>query len=107
MVRTREWKYVHRYPDGPHELYHLARDPDERTNLAGDPAAAAMRGQLRARLDAWFAQYVDPAFDGAHAYITGCGQLDRMPVEGDPLKFFADVPIKPLHRQPQTLEENR
>jgi len=100
MVRTRDWKYVHRFPDGPHELYHLARDTDERTNLVADPGAAAMRAQLRARLDAWFTRYVDPAFDGAHEYITGCGQLDRMPVTGDPLQFFADVPIKPLHSQP-------
>ncbi len=29
MIRTREWKYVHRYPYGPHELYDLTRDPDE------------------------------------------------------------------------------
>jgi len=100
MVRTRDWKYVHRFPDGPHELYHLARDTDERANLVADPGAAAMRAQLRARLDAWFTRYVDPAFDGAHEYITGCGQLDRMPVTGDPLQFFADVPIKPLHSQP-------
>ena len=33
MVRTREWKYVHRDPDGPHELYDLRRDPGERVNL--------------------------------------------------------------------------
>ncbi len=33
MIRTREWKYVHRYPYGPHELYHLAGDPGERMAL--------------------------------------------------------------------------
>ncbi|MGD2175564.1 MAG: sulfatase-like hydrolase/transferase, partial [Candidatus Brocadiaceae bacterium] len=36
MIRTREWKYVHRYPNGPHELYNLQEDPDERENLAED-----------------------------------------------------------------------
>ena len=30
MIRNREWKYIHRYPYGPHELYCLARDPGER-----------------------------------------------------------------------------
>ncbi len=35
MIRTRDWKYVHRTPFGPHELYHLADDPDERHNLIG------------------------------------------------------------------------
>jgi arylsulfatase A-like enzyme len=98
MVRTRDWKYVHRYPDGPHELYHLAQDPGERVDRIADPKAATIRDELRARLDRWFAQYVDPALDGAHAYITGCGQLAKVPVTGDPLRWFADVPIKPLHR---------
>ena len=27
MIRTQEWKYVHRYPYGPHELYDLVNDP--------------------------------------------------------------------------------
>ncbi len=98
MVRTREWKYVHRYPAGPHELYHLARDPDERIDRIDDRSTTAVREAMRARLDAWFARHVDPAIDGAHPYITGCGQLDRVPVTGNPLRWFADVPIKPLHR---------
>ena len=34
MLRTKEWKYVHRYPYGPHELYDLVNDPSERLNLA-------------------------------------------------------------------------
>ena len=36
MIRTREWKYVHRYPYGPHELYDLVNDPGERSNLVED-----------------------------------------------------------------------
>ena len=36
MVRTKEWKYVHRYPYGPHELYDLVNDPDEKHNLIDD-----------------------------------------------------------------------
>ena len=29
MIRERLWKYVHRYPFGPHELYDLQQDPGE------------------------------------------------------------------------------
>ncbi len=98
MVRTREWKYVHRYPDGPHELYDLRNDPNEDRDLVDDPSCAVIRDGMRERLDAWFARYVDPAHDGARPYITGCGQLAKIPVNGDPLDWFADVPIKPLHK---------
>lgn len=64
MIRTREWKYVHRYPDGPHELYDLVNDPDERRNIADDPAQAKRIGELRGEMEDWFARYVDPAHDG-------------------------------------------
>ena len=96
MVRTREWKYVHRYPDGPHELYDLAHDPDERTNLASRSAHRSTVGMLKASLEAWFAEHVDPAFDGAHRRITGCGQLGRVPPDGDGREAFAADPIAPL-----------
>src|SRR5688500_7052503 len=38
MIRTKEWKYVHRYPNGPHELFDLVADPGERINRFDDPA---------------------------------------------------------------------
>jgi choline-sulfatase len=96
MVRTREWKYVHRYPDGPHELYDLANDPDERHDLAGIPGHQATVEALRARLAAWFAQYVDPALDGARKRVTGCGQLGLVPARGDGSDVFPADPIAPL-----------
>ena len=37
-LAVREWKYVHRHPDGPHELFALAHDPGERHNRVDDPA---------------------------------------------------------------------
>ncbi|MCY3020470.1 MAG: sulfatase-like hydrolase/transferase [Planctomycetota bacterium] len=75
MIRTREWKYVHRYPYGPHELYGLASDPDERKNLVDDAACAGRLAELRARLETWFSRFVDPAIDGAREPVTGKGQL--------------------------------
>ena len=50
LDRTAEWRYT-RYPGGTGEqLFHLAEDPDAQRNLAGDPAHAAVRNELRDRL---------------------------------------------------------
>jgi choline-sulfatase len=76
MVRTREWKYVHRYPDGPHELFNLVADPGERTNLIVDPLFATTIAGLQKRLEVWFQTYVNPLRDGVDKGVTGCGQLD-------------------------------
>jgi arylsulfatase A-like enzyme len=62
-VRTDDWKYVARHPDGPHELYDMRRDPQERFNLFGQPGTAARRAELAGRLDAFFQQYADPQYD--------------------------------------------
>ncbi len=75
MIRTREWKYVHRYPYGPNELYDLSGDPEERVNLAGDAGQAARVRELRSRLRQWFAVYVDPDRDGSREPVTGFGQI--------------------------------
>lgn len=64
MVRTKEWKYIHRYPYGPHELYDLVRDPGEERNLIDDPAAQSVKERLIDRLNHWYAAYADPACDG-------------------------------------------
>lgn len=74
MIRTTGWKYVHRYPHGPHELYDLAADPGEERNLVNAPEASPIRDQLASRLDAWFARYVSPEFDGSRMPVTGSGQ---------------------------------
>lgn len=76
MVRTKEWKYVHRTPGGPHELYDLRADPGEDRNLIGGPAYAGVAAGLRTQLADWFARYADPAHDGTRFPVTGDGQLD-------------------------------
>ena len=78
MIRTAEWKYVHRYPDGPHELYCLAEDPEERIDRMADPTCAGRLRELRGELETWFARYVDPERDGARERVTGKGQLGLM-----------------------------
>jgi arylsulfatase A-like enzyme len=62
-VRTNEWKYVARFPDGPNELYDLKHDPGERHNLVDQPAHAAQQKELLGRLEEFFASYADPQYD--------------------------------------------
>lgn len=62
-VRTPDWKYVHRFPDGPHELYDLAADPGEQFNLFGQPRQAEIQQQLSRRLEEFFARHADPKYD--------------------------------------------
>ena len=64
MIRTKEWKYVYRHAHGPHDLFHLTEDPDERVNLAGDPAYADRMRELHTAMEDWFRQYVIPERDG-------------------------------------------
>ncbi|XZE55010.1 sulfatase [Planctomycetaceae bacterium SH139] len=46
-VRTRNWRYIV-YPDGSEELYDHQNDPNEWSNLANDPAFAAIKQELAA-----------------------------------------------------------
>jgi choline-sulfatase len=57
MVRRGDWKLVY-YHGHPPQLFHLASDPHERRDLAGDPRHAGVRDELEQRvLDGW-----DPAW---------------------------------------------
>lgn len=76
MIRTKEWKYVRRFPDGPDELYDLINDPDEYINLVDDPAQKERISEMSSRLSAWFDRYVDPSLDGAREQVRGKGQLN-------------------------------
>jgi arylsulfatase A-like enzyme len=38
MIRTPNWKYVQRFPNGPHELWNLRNDPQETNNLIDQKA---------------------------------------------------------------------
>ena len=73
MIRTDKWKYVHRYPDGPNELWDLIHDPDERENLIDHAAHSALIIELKEQMESWFKQYVTNDKDGI-GFDVGAGQ---------------------------------
>ncbi|MDL2228958.1 sulfatase-like hydrolase/transferase [Treponema sp. OttesenSCG-928-L16] len=86
MIRTKDFKYIHRYPYGPHELYDLADDPEERFNLInenryfkyGPKFIEEKSAEMKAMMDAWFAEYADPDKDGRSEPVYGRGQLMKV-----------------------------
>lgn len=92
MIRNREWKYIHRYPYGPCELYDLVHDPEEKHNLVDNPEYEAIRTELFARLGQWYYEYADPAVDGTREAVTGFGQMCRPGIYADGAKTYADSP---------------
>ncbi|MFN8523272.1 MAG: sulfatase-like hydrolase/transferase [Chloroflexota bacterium] len=88
MIRSKAWKYVHRYPYGPHELYDLAEDPDERHDLYGQTGHGRISEPMKARLDAWFARWADPLRDGSREPVAARGQLTRVGPESNGAHAF-------------------
>jgi N-sulfoglucosamine sulfohydrolase len=98
-VRTKRWSYMRNYDerrrpvlpncdDGPskdvwlefgwrnrvippEQLYDLIFDPEERRNLAQDPALSAILINMRGRLDAWMKRTNDPLLKGPVAAPPG------------------------------------
>lgn len=77
MIRTAEWKYIHRFPYGPDELYYLKEDPEENENLIDREEYAKIADSLYCRMNQWFHIYANPAVDAAREGVTGRGQLCR------------------------------
>lgn len=78
MVRTSEWKYIHRYNMDKDELYHLCEDPNEDINLIGQAGTEAITAELKGTLADWFARYTDPVFDGSVQPVKGNGQINAI-----------------------------
>ena len=91
-VRSKRWKYIRRFGDrsapvlpncddspskdlwmehgwadrpvAQEEIYDLVLDPQERNNLAADPAAADVLEDMRRQLEAWMQRTQDPLLGG-------------------------------------------
>lgn len=103
MIRTKEWKYIHRYPYGPDELYDLVHDPKEKFNLLienrffyhGPKKIEAKVEELRGQLEDWFRAYVDPAIDGKCEPVCGRGQMCKVGKEaGGKLTFHPATAVE-------------
>lgn len=92
MVRDREWKYIHRYPHGPNELYDLVHDPEEKHNLIYDEARQERIHRMKYELDHWFVEYVDPKRDATKDDNQGKGQIYFNGTYGGGRKAFCDDP---------------
>ena len=79
MIRTKEWKYVHRYPKGPNELYNLIKDNNERNNLINYKKYELLISDLKSKMDKWFLQYVNPNKDGINQNPNLDGQQGLLP----------------------------
>jgi len=62
-IRTPEWKYTHRFPNGPHELFNLKTDPAESQNLHGKKTHAKTQAEMQTRLTAFFQKNAAPKYD--------------------------------------------
>jgi uncharacterized sulfatase len=61
MIRTKEWKLVRHYGvENQGELFDLAHDPGELTNLFASESERAIRSGLQEKLDAWMKSLDDP-----------------------------------------------
>ncbi|MDR1190702.1 MAG: sulfatase-like hydrolase/transferase [Verrucomicrobiales bacterium] len=87
MIRNAQWKYIRRYPHGPNELYHVARDPEETRNLIAAREHQPIAEQLNHRLLEFYTRHADPRVDGTREHVTGYGQLRRagLYAEGKPV----------------------
>ncbi|MBQ6716877.1 MAG: DUF4976 domain-containing protein, partial [Clostridia bacterium] len=91
MIRTKEIKYVHRYPYGPNELYDLQNDPGEENNLIDDEKWAETVIEMRSRLQSWFSTYARSEIDGLYENVTGSGQMCMAGVYADRKEVYPPV----------------
>lgn len=78
MSRTKEWKYIHRYETGLHELYNLEKDPNEDNNLYGAPGTEEITEELRNILFEFYAKYSEKENDGSVQPVRGNGQINKI-----------------------------
>ena len=80
MIRDERWKLILRYPEGPHELFDLRRDPSESVNCYARQSAVAAAYQ--ARLDAFYAEHEVEARSGL--------RVKRQPLHNDGSEAWRD-----------------
>lgn len=90
MIRTKEWKYIHRTTDYPDELYDLKHDPEEMFNLLeenrffyyGPDYIESKRQNLLQEMEEFYKKYAIPQNDGKERPVYGRGQLKKLSLGG-------------------------
>ena len=85
-VRTEHWRYI-RYADGSEELYDHRTDPNEWTNLAGDPKHA----EIKRELAGWLPKRNEPPAPGS---------LSRLLTKVNGVWTWEHKPIVPSEKNP-------
>ena len=75
MVRTSDWKLVHRNGVGPDELYDVRNDPFELEDRIDDRACRSLRRDLEQTLQQWFDRLAPPRYDADAPDVSGRGQI--------------------------------
>lgn len=87
-VRSEFWRYI-RYADGSQELYDLRKDPNEWTNLVGDPRHAGVIAAHRR----WLPTIdVPPAPGSAHRVLTYDAKTDIAVWQNKPVRRSDPIP---------------
>jgi arylsulfatase A-like enzyme len=85
-VRTEHWRFI-RYADGSEELYDHRVDPNEWTNLAGDPR----HDEIKRELTGWLPRTSEPPAPGS---------LSRLLVKQNGVWNWERKPIVPSEKNP-------
>ena len=96
MIRSGDWKYIHRYDVGPSELFNLADDPDERHDQMGTPVGRERGARLLAVMEEWFGKYAEAETDGRRYVVYGNGQVGL-------LRGRAPDDPSPFHGRPSNI----
>lgn len=102
MIRTKDWKYIHRYPEGPNELYELIHDPHELFNLLhenrfflhGPDGISKKASEMKSQMEAWFTTYTNSLYDGKSEPVAGRGQLGKLEHVHGEAAFYPWVQIE-------------
>jgi choline-sulfatase len=87
-IRSERWRYI-RYADNSEELYDIQNDPNEWTNLAGDPQHAAVLAEHRR----WLPEIDRPPAPGsAHRVLTYDATTDEAIWEGATVRRSDPIP---------------
>ncbi|NEC06566.1 sulfatase-like hydrolase/transferase [Streptomyces sp. SID7909] len=112
MVRSDRHKLVRRFPDGPHEMFDLERDPRETVNVIDAPELRDRRDALDEAMNAYFAAHEEPGRAGVHVLDQPrhngdeAWRDDRPPVLVESSQWLDDLEARIQEKRRQHSESN-